>query len=156
MINLKIFRSIGLFYVCISYAALINLGCGKTPQEPPEHIHHDHEVVVVDSFHVHHDHTVVVIDTIFQNEICDSLDMVIEWTVTGDESAPNKYPIYLNDFLYALYLTEEFPFGLTEVKFEIEFFGLVFGDVIRIEKEGSKAEVISISIIDIKCSGRLE
>jgi len=135
----------------LSAMLVVSGSCDKAPQEPPEHVHHDHEVVVVDSFHVHHDH--VVIDTVFQNMICDTVDMIIEWTVTGDESAPNTYNVYLNGILVYHFNTEEFPFGLTEVKFEVEFFGIVFGDVITIEKDGSQAEIISSLIVDIKCSG---
>jgi len=147
-----------LFYVIIVLIILvITIGlqtCNKhQPHEPPVDVSPD-TVVVVDTFHVHHDHEVVIIDTMFQNIICDIVDLTVQFTVIGDQSAPNVYHVLLNGVKVGEFvINDTFP-EPTEVSFLFEFLGVIFGDEIAIRKiSGSRAEVVESSIVDIKCSG---
>ena len=130
----------------MSFLAFAN--CTKhQPHEPPEQVPPDTVII-----HEHHDHEVVVTDTVFQFMICDTVDLMIEFIVLGDQSAPNRYPVYLNNVLYTTLITEAFP-QITEVKFVVEFFGIVFGDVISIRDiKGSRAAIVGSAIVGIKCS----
>lgn len=147
---LKIVASLKLTAIAcimiVSFLAFSN--CTKhQPHEPPEQVPPDTVII-----HEHHDHEIVVTDTVFQFMICDSIDLIIEFIGIGDQSAPNIYPIYLNDVLYVSLITEVFP-QITEVKFLIEFFGIVFGDVIAIRDiKGSRAAIVGSAIVGIKCS----
>ena len=126
---------------------LVNSGCTKhQPHEPPVD-------VTPDTVHVHHNHEIVVVDTIFQDVICDIVDLTIEFIVIGDQSAPNIYAYFLNGIEVGRFVVEETFAQSTDVKFEVELVGLMFGDVITINViEGSQAAVVGSSIIKIKCS----
>ena len=109
-----------------------------TPDAAPD------TVVVVDSFFVK-------ADTLFF--ICDTVDLTIKFTVIGDQSAPNVYAYFRNGVEVGRFvITDKFA-EPTEVSFVVEFLRMTLGEVITIKKiEGSRAEAIASSIIDIKCS----
>ena len=91
------------------------------------------------------------IDTLFLT--CEVVDLTIRFTVTGDQSAPNVYAYFVNGVELGRFVVSEIFPEVTEVTFEVEFLGVVFGDVITIRKiEGSRSESIGSSIIGIKCS----
>ena len=120
----------------------LSQGCRKNhplePDVPPD------TVVVVD--------TVVVTDTTFR--ICDTVDLTIEFIVIGDQSKPNVYVVSLNEIFVYMFIVDETFSEPTEIKFEVDFPGVKFGDVITIKVvEGSRAAVVGSSIVDIKCSG---
>ena len=134
-----------LFFVVGLACALMFLGDFMTSCSK----HHPHEPAPI---HVHHDHEVVVIDTVFQ--ICDTVDLTVEFIVIGDQSAPNIYHVFLNDVLVAMLVINETFAEPTEIFYTVTFLNIVFGEVITIRKiEGSRAEAIGSSIVDIKCSG---
>lgn len=124
-------------------------GCSKHhPHEPPD-------TVLPDTVHVHHDHEVVIIDTVFQNVICDSVDLTVEFIVIGDQSAPNEYAYFLNEVEVGRFIVTDTFSEPTEITFYVVFEGVTFGDVITIRKiSGSRADAIGSSIIDIKCSSQ--
>jgi len=100
--SLKIVASLKLTAIAcimiVSFLAFAN--CTKhQPHEPPEQVPPDTVII-----HEHHDHEVVVTDTVFQFMICDTVDLMIEFIVLGDQSAPNRYPVYLNNVLYTTLL----------------------------------------------------
>ena len=149
---LKIVASLKLTAIsCIMIVSfLLFASCTKhQPHEPPEQALPDTVIV-----HEHHDHEVVVTDTVFQFVICDTIDLTIEFTVIGDQSAPNIYHWFRNGiFVNEFVINEVFP-KPTEIKFEVLFESVIFGDEITIRKiSGSRAEVIGSAIIGIKCSG---
>ncbi len=120
-------------------------GCTKT---------HPHEPVPADTVHVHHDHEIVVTDTVLQDVICEIVDLSIGFVVIGDQSAPNVYAYFVNGIEWGQLRVEWTFENPANVWFEVEFLGLQFGDVITIKVvEGSRAAVVGLSILDIKCSG---
>ena len=128
----------------ITITATIFSTCSKNPGSPSPIAPPD-TVVVVDTFFVK-------TDTVFST--CEIVDLTIRFTVTGDQSAPNVYAYFVNGVERGRFIVSEtFP-EVTEITFDVEFLGIVFGDVITIRKiEGSRAESIGSSIIGIECSG---
>ena len=112
------------------------------------HIHHDHP----DTTHIHHDHTVHVHHD--HPSSCDTVDIEIEFTVIGDQSAPNEYAYFLNGVEIGRFIITETYAEPTEITFRVTFERIIFGDVITIQKiSGSRAAVIGSAIIGITCSG---
>ena len=97
--------------------------------------------------------TVVVVDTLTVFVICDTVDLTVQFTVIGDQSAPNEHAYYLNGVEVGRYIVSETYAEPTELTFDVVFAGVTFGDVITIRLiSGSRADAIGSSIIDIKCT----
>jgi len=122
--------------------------CSKPqPQEPPEQAPPDTVIV-----HFHHDHEVVIIDSMFF--ICDSVDLLIQFTVIGDQSQPNIYDYYVNGIFRGRFTISKTYLKPTDLIFEVLFQNMVFGDIITIRViSGSLAGVVGSSIVGIECSG---
>jgi len=121
--------------------------CSKHhPHDPPVEAPPD-TVVIVDSvfIHEHHDHPIGV--------ACDTVDLTIEFTVIGDQSAPNVYAYYRNGVEVGRFIvTDTFP-EPTDVTFQVIFERIIPGDVITIKKiEGSRAGIVGSTIVEIRCS----
>ena len=144
----------------VFWAMLITVGictfpnCSKNhPLEPVPadtvfvHEHHDHIV------HEHHDHEIVVTDTLFQFITCDTVDLLIQFTVIGDQSQPNIYEYYVNGVFRGRITIRETFLKPTEVTFEVLFEGMASGDIITIRPvSGSRAGVVGLSVVGRECS----
>jgi len=111
--------------------------CSFNPHEPH---HHDHEIVVIVSVFV----------------VCDTVDVLIEFTVIGAEQ-PSIYEYYVNGvFVGRKTVMPTFLGEVIEVTFEVLFQSIVFGDVITIRPvSGSRAGVVGLSIVGTECAGGL-
>ncbi len=133
--------------IAVSFLSFAN--CSKhQPHEPIEQAPPDTVVVIdtltiTDSLHFHHDHPF----------ICIVFDLEIEFTVIGDQSAPNEYAYFLNGVEVGRFIITETYAEPTEITFRVLFERVTFGDVITIQKiSGSRAEAIGSAIVGIKCS----
>lgn len=130
------------------FAVYVFPSCSKhQPHEPPVIVPPD-TVVVVDSvfIHEHHDHPISV--------ACDTFDLTIEFTVIGDQSAPNIYAYFRNGVEVGRFVVTDTFDEPTEITFQVIFERITLGDVITIKKiEGSRAEAIGSAIVLISCSG---
>ena len=121
--------------------------CSKHhPHEPPEQAPPDTVIV-----HEHHDHEIVVVDTMFF--VCDTVDVLIQFTVIGDQSQPNIYQYYVNGVFRGRITIRETFLKPTAVTFEVLFEDMVSGDVVWIRPvSGSRAGVVGLAIVGRECS----
>lgn len=141
--------------IAVSFLSFAN--CSKNnPLEPPGQAPPDTVIVVVTDtviVHEHHDHEIVVTDSIFQFVVCDTVDLLIQFTVIGDQSQPNIYQYYVNGVFEGRIIVRETFLKPTEVTFEVLFQSIVSGDIISIRPvSGSRAGVVGISIVRRQCS----
>ena len=103
--------------------------------------------VVGDSvfIHEHHDHGVA----------CNTVDLIVEFIVTGDESA--VYVYFLNGEEVGRFAVVDMEDDVAEVTFQAIFQNVTLGDIITIRKvDGDdEAAVIGASLIGILCSGQV-
>ena len=133
--------------VAVSFLSFAN--CTKhhshepTEQAPPDTVVVIDTLIITDSLHVHHDHPF----------ICIVFDLEIEFTVIGDQSAPNEYAYFLNGIEVGRFIITETYTEPTEITFRVLFERVTFGDVITIQKiSGSRVEAIGSAIVGIECS----
>lgn len=141
----------------VFWAMLITVGictfpnCSKNhPLEPPEQVPPDTVFV-----HEHHDHEIIVTvtDTVFRFVACDTVDILIQFTVIGDQSQPNIYEYYVNGVFRGRITIRETFLKPTEVTFEVLFEGMASGDIITIRPvSGSRAGVVGLSVVGRECS----
>jgi len=113
-------------------------GCTKNqPNEPPEQFPPDTVFIEVPVF-----------------VACDTVDLVIEFTLIKDQSAPNVYAILRNGVEVDRIVISDTALKPTEVIFVKVFERFVIGqETIAIKRiEGSRAETIGSAIIAIRCS----
>jgi len=153
-------------YAIITLVATVALllisifGCGKHHPHPPIAPEPDpvipDTVVVIDTvtvfvvgdsvfIHEHHDHSVA----------CNTVDLIVEFIVTGDESA--VYAYFINGDEVGRFVVVDSIDGLIEVTFRAVFQNVVLGDIITIRKVDGDDEtaVIGASLVGILCSSQV-
>ena len=143
---LRLVGSVSLLWLV--FGLLLVFGCSKYHDHPntpdDEHAPPD-TVVVIDTL------IITTVDTVFVS--CDTVDLTVQFTVIGDQSAPNEYAYFLNGQEVGRFVVSETYAEPTEIYFDVVFERVSFGDVISIKKiSGSRAEAIGSAIINIKCS----
>ena len=145
-----------LFNAAIFCLFVLTLNCSK-------HDHHDHpenpilppEETVPDTV------TVIISDSIFVHEhhehsvACNTVDLIVEFIVSGDESA--VYAYFLNGEEVGRFAVVDMEDDEAEVTFQAVFRSVTRGDIITIRKvDGDdEAAVIGASLVGILCSGQV-
>jgi len=128
--------------------------CGKhhphpiAPEPNPDPIIPDTVVVVISDtifVHEHHEHSLA----------CDTVDLIIEFTVAGDESA--VYAYFKNGNEVGRFVVVDMSDDVAEITFQAVFQNVTLGDVISIRKiDGDdEASVIGAALLGILCSGQI-